>query len=342
MVSRPRRWGAREFLAVPPIRGQHARVTVETAPWFASASKRSRWLVGVSGGADSVALLHLLAEAGFRKLVVCHLDHGLRGRASVGDARFVKGLAVKLGLSCEIGRADVAALMDARGDSMETAARHARHAFFAACAKKHNCRRVVLAHHADDQAETVLWNLLRGSRGLKGMRETQEFVTEAGVVLEIHRPLLAVRRADLAGWLVFRKLKWREDASNAEPIAVRNRLRNEALPLLADIADRDPVAALARGAADAEEAGELESWALDQAGVLDPQGRLHLGALRKLPPVLQRIALRKFLADHRVPALDRALIERAMSLFDVANPAVVNLPGGARLRRREARLWVDR
>ena len=76
--------------------------------------------------------------------------------------------------------------------------------------------------------------------------------------------------------------------------------------------------------------------------MLKKPARLHLGALRELPPVLQRIALRKFLIDYEIGSLDRALIERAMSLLDVKNPAVINLPGGARLRRREGRLWIER
>jgi len=110
-------------------------------PWLAKASRRARWLVGVSGGADSVALLHLLVEAGFRKLVVCHLDHRLRGRASTEDARFVRRLAEKLGLPHEIGRSDVRARMERCSESMETAARNARHDFLAECAVKHRCRR---------------------------------------------------------------------------------------------------------------------------------------------------------------------------------------------------------
>jgi len=314
---------------------------IENAPWFAQASRSKSWLVGVSGGADSVALLHLLVEAGFSKLIVCHLDHCLRGRASAGDAIFVKRLAEKLELTCEIGKADVTELMKERGESMETAARNARHAFFAECSWKHKCPRIVLAHHADDQAETVLWNLLRGSHGLKGMRARQDLTTESGVKLEIHRPLLAIRRVELTGWLLAKKLKWREDASNAEPVAVRNRLRNEALPLLAEISGRDPASAICRALAATEEIESLENWALEQANVLDPQGRLHLGVLRKLPPFLQRAALRKFLMENGIASPDRALIESALSLLDVKNPAAINLPGGMRLRRREGRLWVD-
>lgn len=310
-------------------------------PWFASASRRKRWLVGVSGGADSVALLHFLREAGFCNLIVCHLDHGLRGRASTGDAKFVKQLADQLGLVCEMGKADVKQRMKQKAESMETAARNERHAFFAACAKKHRCPRILLAHHADDQAETVLWNLLRGSHGLKGMRTQQDFTTESGVVLQFHRPLLGVRRKELVEWLLAGNNAWREDASNAQPVAVRNRLRNEAIPLLAEISGRDVALALTRGAADAADVGTLEAWALDQANVLDPLGRLHVPVLRTLPVALKRIALRDFLRDAGIGSINRELIERCLGLLDVAGPATINLPGGGKLRRREARLWIE-
>ncbi len=314
----------------------------ENIPWLAGAPRGQRWLVGVSGGADSVALLHLLVEAGFRNLVVCHLDHGLRGRASTEDSKFVGRLAATLGVKCVIAKMDVRGRMSANGESLETAARNARHQFFGDCARQYRCPRILLAHHADDQAETVLWNLLRGSHGLKGMRERQRMVTEGGITLELIRPMLGLRRAELVAWLESHKHRWREDASNAQAIAIRNRLRNEALPLLAEISGRDPAAALIRGAADAEETAALEAWALEQAKVLDPRGRLHLGVLIKLPPVLQRVALRRFLIDHQIHSPDRALIERAMCLLDVKNPAIINLPGGARFRRREARLWIER
>ena len=310
-------------------------------PWFAGASRRRRYLVGVSGGADSVALLHLLVAEGFRKLVVCHLDHGLRGRASTEDAKFVRRLAEELGLECEVARADVHQRMAERGESMETAARHARHEFFGKCVRKWRCSRLILAHHADDQAETVLWNLLRGSHGLKGMRGEQRLLTESAVALDLSRPLLGIRRLELVAWLVSRGHRWREDASNAQAVAVRNRLRNEALPLLVDISKRDAVLALSRGAADTEDMLALESWALDQAKVLDPQGRLHLPVLRTLPLALQRIALRQFFKDHGVGSPGRDLIARGLSLLDVNHPAAINLPGGGKLRRREGRLWIE-
>lgn len=308
-----------------------------TTDWFENADKDRRWLVGVSGGADSVALLHLLVESGFRNLIVCHLDHRLRGRASSGDAKFVAALAEKLGLVGEVGRAEVAKLAKENGESMETAARRARQEFFRECAVTHRCQRVIVAHHADDQAETVLWNLLRGSHGLRGMNEVQ--VVNG---LEFHRPLLKWRRTELRDWLVSRKLKWREDMTNAEPIAVRNRLRNEAIPLLAEISGRDPVAGLVAAAEASAEQRTITEWALKQANYFDPQGRIHLPALRLLPPELGRAAIVGYLTEQGISPLDRALVDRAMELLNVSKASVINLPGGEkRLRRREGRLWVD-
>jgi tRNA(Ile)-lysidine synthase len=309
-------------------------------PWLETAARGARWLAGISGGVDSVALLHLLHRNGFRKIVVCHLDHRLRGRASTADARFVEKLAARLGYPCESAAADVRSRMKLHGESMETAARHARHEFFSACAAKHRCRRILLAHHADDQAETVLWNLLRGSHGLRGMRAEQE-IRIAGKPLEIIRPLLGLRHAELVQWLREHSLDWREDASNRESVAVRNRLRNEVFPLLTEITGRDPVAAFVRGAEDTAEREAFEAAMLDETNVEDPQGRLHLPALRKLPPLLARLAVRRYLLNHGITDIDRDLLERAVSLLDPHGPPAINLPGGGRLRRRAGRIWVE-
>jgi tRNA(Ile)-lysidine synthase len=322
-------------------RAQHGAVeTTLSIPWLQRGSRRARWLVGVSGGADSVALLHLLVGAGFKQLVVCHLDHCLRGRASVQDARFVARLAARLGLPCVCGRDDVRLRLAQGGMSLETAAREARHRFFARCAIDFRCRRLLLAHHADDQAETVLWNLCRGSYGMRGMREEQPIVMD-GVPVQVVRPLLGVRRDALAAWLREHKHAWREDASNVEPVAIRNRLRHELLPLWAEITGRDPVAALVRAAADDAETRDLERALVRDAALLDPQGRIHLPVFRGLAPVLQRAALRDYLAAHGVPAIDRDLLERGLGLGDPGAAPSINLPGGRRLRRKEARLWVE-
>lgn len=328
--------------ASPPVGQAGGMAWMVAVPWFDDAPRRRRWLVGVSGGADSVALLHLLVDAGFRDLVVCHLDHRLRGRASTEDAKFVRRLAERLGQRVEMARADVRALAEASGESVETAARRARHDFFATCAARHRCPRVLLAHHADDQAETLLWNLVRGSHGPKAMKESQRLVTGVGVALEIVRPLLALRRTELRDWLAARNLRWREDATNAEAVAVRNRLRHEVLPLLAEIAGRDVVPALVRGAAAAEEIGEIVDWAVERAAALDPQGRLHLPVLRSLPPALRGAVVADFLKRAGVPRLDRALVERVAGLLDPQAGPAVNLPGGGSIRRRAGRLVLER
>lgn len=310
-------------------------------PWLESASRRRKWLIGVSGGADSVALLWILHGAGFRRLVVCHLNHGLRGRAAAGDARFVAQLASQLGYGCEVASADVRERMKERNESMETAARGERLTFFSRMARKHRCRRVILAHHADDQAETVLWNLMRGSHGLRGMGITRA-VEAGGLSIELVRPLLGIRRQELTAWLIQHGRKWREDSSNQEPVAVRNRLRNEVIPLLREITGRDPVGNLCRLA---EDGHEMDAWMMDavrDACVMDPQGRIHLGAMSALAPVLQRKAVAEFFRIHGIGGVSRALLDVALGLLDRSGPPAVNLPGGGRLRRSAGRLWMEK
>src|SRR5688500_7389193 len=128
-------------------------------------------LIGVSGGRDSVALLHALRARGFEKLVVCHLDHGLRPE-SAEDARFVARLGEEHGCEAVIARQDVAARAKRRRQSLETAGREARYGLFAQVARNRDCPRLFLAHHADDQVETLLFNLFRGAAmsGLAAMR----------------------------------------------------------------------------------------------------------------------------------------------------------------------------
>jgi tRNA(Ile)-lysidine synthase len=303
--------------------------------WFGEASKRRKWLVAVSGGADSVALLHLLLQEGFRNLVVCHVDHRLRGRASTADAAFVKRLAARLGLSLEMTRVDVRRLAEERRESMETAARNARHEFFRECATRHRCNRVILAHHADDQAETVLWNLLRGSHGLKGMK-----MMNAAAGLEFHRPLLSWRREEIRDWLSSHRLKWREDASNTEAVAIRNRLRNEVFPLLDEVTGRDSVIAFNRLLVDFEEIEAIKTFTLKMADVFDPQTRIHISELKRMPIPLQREVIVRYLKENGIiPSRD--LIKRSLEMTDGSSFAVINLPGGRYLRRRERRLFIE-
>ena len=165
--------------------------------------------MGVSGGKDSVVLLHLLLEAGYENLIVCHLNHCLRGRASGHDAAFVRRLAENHGLAAEISKVDVASLSEKAGISLEEAGRRARHVHFAHCAHRWSTTKVILGHHADDQVETVFMNLGRGtgSSGLRGMQSETEIIVESasnqGISLNVLRPLLGVWRSeidDFAAW----------------------------------------------------------------------------------------------------------------------------------------------
>ncbi len=151
-----------------------------------------RYLIGVSGGRDSIALLHWLLGLGYRRLIVCHLDHQLRGRSATADARFVARLAGAHALALEMAKADVRNLVRENRQSTETAARAARYAFFAQVARRRRCHTLFLGHHADDLVETFLINLFRGA-GTQGQRAIRPVARrEVGKVeLTIVRPMLA-------------------------------------------------------------------------------------------------------------------------------------------------------
>lgn len=200
-------------------------------------------LVAVSGGPDSVALLRALMAirtSGPGKIVAGHFNHRLRGQQSDGDETFVRELCRSLGIACEVGHAEV----DAGGSMSEAAARTGRHGFFVAASGRCGARYVVTGHTADDQAETVLHRVLRGTSlaGLAGMRQTRPILP--GVTLL--RPLLNVRRAELLEYLREVGQDFREDASNCDCGFTRNRLRHELLPRLAEQYNPRVVEALAR------------------------------------------------------------------------------------------------
>jgi tRNA(Ile)-lysidine synthase len=184
--------------------------------------------VAVSGGADSVALLRLLD--GFRKrlgitLIVVHFDHCLRGAESEADARFVSELAERLMLDILVDREDVAATAAKQKWNLEDAARHLRYAFFERVVGEGKATRIAVAHTADDQAETVLAHLLRGSgpAGLAGIYPV------AGTIV---RPLLWCRREGLREYLRELKQDWREDSTNRDVRRMRARIREQLLPML--------------------------------------------------------------------------------------------------------------
>lgn len=298
--------------------------------------RSERLLVAVSGGADSIALLHLLVECAPRLdlgLVVGHFDHGLR-TDSATDAAWVASQAQELGLESAVERwAD-----PKRG---EAAARAARYAFLQEAARTHHCTAIVTAHHLDDQIETVIMRLGRGvgPRGASGMAWRRTSSEDGGAGVPVVRPLLDVRRDALRAYCTTRELTWREDRTNATRANRRNRVRLDVVPALE--------AALgpqwmehwsetlgdwrrlwretdARGAALLRHATQASPDACD------------LEVLRQAPQGVLRAALLRWL-DSAAPS--RAQLEAAVRLVrGRASGRVIELPGGTRLVREQTQL----
>ncbi len=194
-------------------------------------------VVGVSGGADSIALLHLLNE--FRlhshpglRLYASHLHHGLRGADADADAGFVSETAGRLGIECIVERRNIAALSASSNLGIEETSRNERHAFFERTCLRYGASTVAVAHHADDQAETVLLRVTRGTglRGLGGMPAFRPL--SQGSQIRLIRPLLGFTRLELREYLASNQIPFREDRSNTDPALLRNRVRHTVLPLL--------------------------------------------------------------------------------------------------------------
>jgi tRNA(Ile)-lysidine synthase len=295
-----------------------------------------RYLVGVSGGRDSVALLHWLVSSGYERLIVCHFEHGLRGRAGKADARFVQRLAERRGLKFEIGSADVPALAKRRKQSIETTARQERLAFFENVGRRRRCPRIFLAHQADDQVETFLLNLFRGAggRGLGAMRLKSKYGS-----LEILRPLLGVWRSEIDRYLKEHRLKFRDDATNVKLHARRNRMRHKIIPGLEKQFGRNIRATIWRTAAVlAEEEDFLES----QIPIgLTKREELSVAGMRVLTLALQRRIIRNWLGQRGVSELGFAVIEEVRQLLAGGAPARINLARGRYARRRAGRIFLE-
>src|SRR4029453_13939322 len=297
------------------------------------------YLVGVSGGRDSVAVLHYLIEAGYTNLIVCHLNHQLRGRSSTADSRFVERLAGKCDLNIEVAATNVRALAKKEKISMEAAAREGRYKFFAETARRRKCKTIFLAHHADDLVETFLINLFRGAgaAGFSGMREVSTRRIDH-VNLAIVRPFLGVWRKEIDIYVREHRIKFREDASNKNLNPLRNRIRHRIIPYLEKILGRNIRPAIWRAAAIA---GEEEHWIEKQLpGWTDVQ--FSVARLRALPAALQRRAILRWLRAQKISEISFDLIERVRSLADHdAATAKVNLPRDRHARRRAGRIFVE-
>ena len=308
-----------------------------------------KYLIAISGGRDSVALLDALFGIGYRKLVICHLNHQLRGRDSAADAHFVAVLGKRYGLTVESDSTDVRKLARQEQLSVETAARLARHRFFFAAAARHRCRKIFLAHHADDQVESVLMHLFRGSglSGIVGMAEQTSMFPPPGSSarssVQLIRPMLDVWRSEIDDYLKIHDLKWREDASNQSSEHLRNRVRSTLIPELQNTFQRDIRPMVQRLSAIVLEDDAFLSAAADQA-LLDltiKQDGLSANRLRALHAALQRRVLQKWFAAQKITGIGFVEIESTRQLVTSTSPSKINLPNNRHVRRRAGMIFIE-
>jgi tRNA(Ile)-lysidine synthase len=307
--------------------------------FFREFSPDGWYLVGVSGGRDSVALLRWLIDCGYKKLIVCHLNHQLRGRSSNADARFVEKLAGNFDVDLAVESLDVRALAAKKKLSIETAARDARYKFFAQVAQRKRCRTIFLGHHADDLVETFLINLFRGS-GTSGLAAIRRIVKRRieGVDLTIVRPLLGVWRNEIDSYVRSRRLNFREDASNKNLTPLRNRIRRRIIPYLEKMLGRNIRRSIWRAAMIA---AEEEAWIDEQLSNVTDRD-LVVSSLRELPVALQRRQILKWLRTHNVGNVGFDVVESVCALVDRNSLiAKINLPQDRHVRRRSGRIFVE-
>lgn len=292
-------------------------------------------VAGLSGGRDSVALLRLLALQGFT-VHACHIHHGIRGADADGDADFCAKLCQRLNVPFECVHVDVPALARQNKQSLETAARLARRRILADAARRAGGCTVALAHHAGDQAETILFRLARGAAGPRGM---QPICQSEGIIWL--RPLLHCPRETLTIWLQEIGQTWREDATNAESDIARNRIRHEVIPALNKALGRDVVPILNRSARLQAETLDALEESLSLLPLDDPQGRLYLPFVLQQPLPLRKAILRRYLSRHGVADIQESMVLALDSILPAQSPTSrLCLPGGKIAIRRQKRLII--
>jgi len=289
-------------------------------------------VVAVSGGADSVALLHALlrlTEGWQVTLHVAHLNHLLRGEEGAADADFVRRLADSYQLQWTVESLDVAAWQRQTGLGLEEAARQARYSFLRRTAEEVGAAGILTAHHRDDQAETVLLHLLRGSgpEGLAGMAPREG---------DLRRPFLTVSKAEILAYCRESSLPYRTDASNLLPLVRRNQLRLHLLPSLAEYNPRI-AAALGKAAEICRAENDLLAELAGKAYADLSRRRaadvcLEMTGLDQLPLALQRRVLR--LAYDQLAGTQGGLsFEQTEALRFLGSGKILSLPGGIRASR---------
>ncbi|ADH63504.1 tRNA(Ile)-lysidine synthetase [Allomeiothermus silvanus DSM 9946] len=293
---------------------------------LAELEVRGSVVAAVSGGGDSVALLYLLKALGF-EAIVAHFDHALRP-SSAEEAVWVQHLAEALGYPCEVTRVEVQRVAQRKKRNLEATARELRYAFLSRVAKKYRTEAILTAHTQDDQAETVLLQLVRGTGRATGIRKRQGRVV---------RPLLGFTRAELRGYLRAKGASWLEDPTNQDPALDRNYLRHEVLPRL-EVRFRGAVGSLARFA----EVRQAEDPLLEEGAAqrLLPDRRWPVPAYRAIPleraaPGLRRRAIRQILERLGIHPEYRLIADVETALEGQPR----TLPGGVVVRRKGGTLF---
>jgi tRNA(Ile)-lysidine synthase len=324
------------------VRRAHSTDLATRFPWLdrvkaatRGLAKEERYLVGVSGGVDSRVLVHILHMIGFHNLVVCHLDHALRGAESIEDSKFVRRLAQRLGFASHIER--VAGLPDT--GSIETAAREARLRFFAEAAGRFSTESLFLAHHADDQVETFLINLFRGTGSFDNAAIKPESRMKVGQhTLRIRRPLLAVWKDEIYEFATMFRLKYRVDSTNVSRQMLRNRVRHDLIPEIEKLMGRPIKRTLLRTIELAASEGEfLKSLVPGMA----TKAQLETRELRKLAVPILRRTIHAWLRHHGIKDCGFDETEAARLLIDRVEVAKINLPRGVYCRRRGGRIFLE-
>lgn len=318
-------------------------------------SRGDRVLVAVSGGPDSVALLHLLHELREQwglELEVAHLQHGIRGEEAKEDARFVADLAESLGLPFHLKEIDLPQMKARAGKgNLEALARAERYRFFAEVSGERKLDKIATAHTQDDQAETILMWLLRGAgmKGLSGMAPLQAIRAsdlDSPRPVTVIRPLLEVSKAEILDYLAQNKLAYRLDRTNQDTAWLRNWIRQELLPAIKQRAGDDFPARLGRAAKLLrEEDRYLDQLAVSRLAEMRSADGLDRSELLRAPTPMRRRVLRLWIAEKRghLRGLDFIHIEALLRLIDQGPPqGRLAIPGGWELVREYERLRLEK
>jgi tRNA(Ile)-lysidine synthase len=304
-----------------------------------TGEKGRKLLVGVSGGPDSVCLLHILdqlKESLGVRLHIAHLNHMLRGLESDADASYVKELSDALGIPATFGQRDVDAYHKKHSLSLEAAAHEVRYDFFLDVAESIGAVCIALGHTQDDQVETILMNLVRGTgiTGLRGMRPVRKLRSAGGGILVVARPLIEVTRRETEEYCRVHKLNPRIDYSNFSLEYTRNRIRHELVPLLRQYNRNIDVTLMRAARVVTDELSFIEpqiyrEW--DRVVQEQPNGLLiDKEKLLSLHPALQRHLLRKVLGYMLgdITDIESVHIEKIMEALSKPAGKRLSLPRG--------------